>query len=90
LAGFIPQHNSVNGPRGLRRGDSEVGIFHKVERKDISDKSNYIFSRAVVGLPLAFFLIMVLQGLSQEVIKQYLSTVTIRELTKKELSLLGY
>jgi hypothetical protein len=31
LAGFIPQHNSVNGPRGLRRGDSAVGIFHKVE-----------------------------------------------------------
>ncbi len=31
LAGFIPQHHSVNGPRGLRRGDSAVGIFHKVE-----------------------------------------------------------
>ena len=32
MAGFIPQHNSVNGPRrGLRRGDSAVGIFHKVE-----------------------------------------------------------
>jgi len=23
----------VNGPRGLRRGDSAVGIFHKVEPK---------------------------------------------------------
>ena len=37
MAGFIPQHNSVNGPRGLRRGDSAVGIFHKVELKTIKN-----------------------------------------------------
>ncbi len=27
----------MNGPRGLRRGDSAVGIFHKVEYKAILD-----------------------------------------------------
>ena len=26
----------MNGPRGLRRGDSAVGIFHKVELKEIA------------------------------------------------------
>ena len=27
----------MNGPRGLRRGDSAVGIFHKVELKTIKN-----------------------------------------------------